>query len=269
MSQKTNFAPKREGHPWLAAALAVAMAAAGPAAAQEAEDEPLVTDRPDFTESADTVAPGRFQLEGGVTFSEADEVEERSHGELLGRLGLLDWLELRIGVPSYVEVEAPGGFEASGWEDASLGVKAKLAAGGGGRPSAALLVATTLPTGSDELGGGDALQPEAVLALAWDLAPDLGLGANLGYAHPRDDGDRFHQLFASTALGWSATERLGLFAEVFGFSEEEDGGDATLYADGGATWLLSPDAQLDVRVGTGVSGTETDWFAGVGFAARW
>lgn len=248
--------------------MAVALAA-GPAVAQEGGDEPLVTDRPDFTESADTVAPGRFQLEGGVTFAEADDVEERSYGELLGRLGLLDWLELRLGVPSYVEVEAPGGFDASGWEDASLGVKAKLAPGGGARPAAALIVATTLPTGSGELGGGDALQPEAVLSLAWDLAPDLGLGTNLGWAYPKDGGDRFHQLFASGALGWSATERLGLFAELFGFSEEEPDGDATLYADGGATWALSPDAQLDVRVGTGLSGTETDWFAGVGFAVRW
>ncbi len=32
-------------------------------------EEPLITDRPDFTESPVAVAPGLFQLEGGYTFS--------------------------------------------------------------------------------------------------------------------------------------------------------------------------------------------------------
>lgn len=249
---------------WAAAA---AVLLAGTASGQ---DEPLVTDRPDFTESAETVAPGRFQLEAGVTLTEAGEVDERSLGELLGRLGLSERLELRLGAPSHLSVEGPGGADAEGWEDASLGVKARLWDGDGGtRPDAALIVATSLPTGDRELGGGAGLVPEAVLALAWEPAADLGLGANLGYAHARGDGERFHQAFASVALGWGAGERLGLFAELFGFSEEEPDGDATLYADGGATWLLSPDLQLDARAGTGLSGTDTDWFVGLGFAARW
>ena len=235
-----------------------------------AQDEPVVTDRPDFTESAETVAPGRVQLEGGLTFTDAGAVEEQSFGELLGRVGLGDRLELRLGAPSYLSVEGPGGADAEGREDASLGVKARLWSGdGGSRPDAALIVATSLPTGSRQLGGGAGLVPEAVLALAWEPAPDVGLGANLGWAYGREDGDRFHQAFASVALGWAAGERLGLFAELYGFSEEEPDGDGTLYADGGATWLLSPDLQLDARVGTGLSGTDTDWFFGLGFAARW
>lgn len=252
----------------VAAGLLLASTAPGQAAL--GQDAPLITDRPDFTESAETIAPGRFQLEAGLTFTDAGRVEDLSLGEVLGRLGLTGRLELRLGAGSYLDVDGPGGTDASGWEDSSLGVKARLAAGDGGmRPDAALIVATTLPTGARELGGGAGLQPEAVLALAWEPAPGLGLGANLGYAHPRDAGERFHQGFGSVALGWSAGERLGLFAEVYGFSEEEDGGEATSYANGGATWLLGPDLQLDARLGTGVSGTDTDWFVGVGFARRW
>lgn len=254
---------------WMVAAgLLVASAASGQTPV--VGESPLVTDRPDFTESAETIAPGRFQLEAGATFTDAGRVEDLSLGEILGRLGLTDRLELRLGAGSYREVDGPGGAEASGWEDTSLGVKARLAAGdGGARPDAALIVATTLPTGARDLGGGAGLQPEAVLALAWEPTPGLGLGVNAGYAYPRDAGERFHQGFASVALGWPAGERLGLFAELYGFSEEEEGGDATSYANGGATWLLGPDLQLDARLGTGLSGTDTDWFVGVGFAARW
>ena len=250
---------------WAGAAASLLIAGAAPG-----QDDPLVTDRPDFTESAATVAPGRIQLEGGFTFTDAGAVEETSFGELLARIGLAERLELRVGINSFLRVDGPGGGEVDGWEDASFGVKARLWDGGaGGRPEAALIVATSLPTGDEDLGGGAGLAPEAVLALAWEIAPDLGLGVNLGAAYPRDGGERFAQGFASAAVGWSAGDRLGLFAELYGFSEEEDGGDASAYADAGATWSLGPDHQLDARLGTGLSGTDTDLFIGLGFAARW
>jgi hypothetical protein len=51
-----------------AAMLAVGVAGTGLAGGPFLE-EPLVTDRPDFTESSSTVGSGVLQLEGGVTFS--------------------------------------------------------------------------------------------------------------------------------------------------------------------------------------------------------
>lgn len=108
-----------------------------------------------------------------------------------------DWvterLELRLGAGSYRDIDGPGGTEASCWEDSSLGVKARLAAGDGRvRPDAALIVATILPTRDRELGGGAGLQPEVVLTLACEPTTLLGLGANLSYAYLRDGGERFH-----------------------------------------------------------------------------
>jgi hypothetical protein len=41
---------------------------AGADAAPPGPQDPIVTDRPDFTESAETVPAGRTQVEGGVTF---------------------------------------------------------------------------------------------------------------------------------------------------------------------------------------------------------
>lgn len=233
------------------------------------QEDPLITDRPDFTESASTVAAGRFQLETGIGFSTADGLDDLALGELLGRLGLSERLELRLGGNSYRSVDQPGGGEATGWEDLSLGIKARLAEGDGPRPDLALILATTLPTGARELGGGAGAQPEAVLALAWEAAHDVGVGVNLGYAYPRDGDERYHQGFGSIAVGWPGGERLGLFAELFAFDAEQAGGPTTAYADGGATWALGEDHQLDARVGTSLTGADTDWFAGVGFTARW
>ncbi len=71
--------------------------------------EALVTDRPDFTESTETVKLGRFQLEGGYTFTRIDNNKEHTLGELLLRIGARQRLELRIGISSYALTRSPGG----------------------------------------------------------------------------------------------------------------------------------------------------------------
>ncbi|MFQ5990494.1 MAG: hypothetical protein ACE5K9_11330 [Candidatus Methylomirabilales bacterium] len=47
----------------------IVLAWSGWCTGQGSKPDPLVTDRPDFTESTETVAPGRFQIEAGYTFS--------------------------------------------------------------------------------------------------------------------------------------------------------------------------------------------------------
>src|SRR5438128_184612 len=64
-------------------------------------DEPLSSDRPDFTEASNTVGRGVSQVEMGYTFAYDDGSGSRlyahSYPELLFRQGLLfDWLEMRV-----------------------------------------------------------------------------------------------------------------------------------------------------------------------------
>lgn len=248
----------------LAVAIALGLVATGGPA--RASDDPLVTDRPDFTESAVSVAPGRVQVEAGVTLTSSGDADELTVGEVLARIGLVDGIELRVGAGSFVDLDAPG-VDQSGWADPSLGVKIELPFRAPGDGDTALLVTAGLPAPGDL--GGDGIVPSAVLAAGWDLTDRLSLGANLGYAHERADDERFGQLFASTALGVAASDRLGLFAELFRFSREEPGGDDRTYADVGATWLLRPDLQLDLRAGRGLDGPDRARFVGAGVAIRW
>ena len=93
----------------------------------------LITDRPDKTESAVTVPPGYVQLETGWTFTREDEggVRLGTHdvpGTLV-RIGLVRWMELRIGWNGYTsEKVRVGSFQAreSGIGDTELGVKIHL-----------------------------------------------------------------------------------------------------------------------------------------------
>src|SRR5688500_373298 len=70
---------------------------------------PLVTDRPDFTESAVTV-PGGVQVEAGATYAGEAGADGTTVGEVLVRAALTPRAELRVGVPSYVTASA-GPFE--------------------------------------------------------------------------------------------------------------------------------------------------------------
>ncbi|MBW3624064.1 MAG: transporter [Armatimonadetes bacterium] len=248
---------------------AVSLAAALPCRAQEGE--PLITDRPDFTESPQSVPKGRLQLEGGYTFTRTGAVKQHDVGELLLRVGTGARSELRLGFSSYSWLESPGG-DASGFQDTSLGVKFYLAEGSEAfdfaRPSIGLILETSLPTGNDVFGE-DALQPEAKLLFGWDLNERWSMASNLNYGLPVENGERFGQFSGSLTFGLSLNEKLGSYFEYFGFVPGSEGGPNAHYVNTGLTYLVHNDLQLDFRVGKGLNGIGNDYFIGAGAARRW
>lgn len=228
---------------------------------------PLVTDRPDFTESAATVAPGRFQLEAGYTFSRSGEAHLHELGEALLRAGVANRVELRLGVPTLTLAEEGTG-DVDGFGDASIGFKIGLPEPGtSGVPTTAILLDSTLPTGEDHLGSSG-LQPGATLAFAWELAGGLGLGANFGYERFEEEGEDLGRGTGSVALGIPLSPSLGAFLEGFVLVPEGDR-TAEPFLDGGLTWLLDADLQLDVRAGFGLEEPAPNYFLGGGISVRW
>lgn len=234
----------------------------------------LVTDRPDFTESTSTIPRGHFQIEGGYTFTRQGDEDASSLGELLLRVGTGERVEARLGIGSYGQVDTgvPGASKLSGYEDPSIGVKVRLNTDDPdllppGRPHMAFLLSTSVPVGSDDLTS-DEWQPEGKLALGWDLTDRLSLSSNLIYGYPSDGDERFHQLGATLSAAFSLTDRLGAYAEAFGFNKESLNGSSTTYLNGGLTFGVSNDVQLDVRVGAGLDDPSPNWFAGLGGAVR-
>ncbi len=243
--------------------LALALLASPAALAQD--DDPLVSDRPDFTESAVTVAPGRVQVEAGATHTEADGAECQTIGEALVRIGLLPRLERRLGLGSWARVDEPGGRDPNGLTDASVGVKIAL-----GEPlgwTTAVLLSTTLETGSDELGEPHP-QPGLVLAAQRDLTEAVSIGTNVGYAYASSGGEQFGEALASVALGVGLADSTGAFFEVYGTLPASAGGPDTYTFDTGLTYSFGPDLQVDLRVGFGLNSAADDFFAGAGVVWR-
>jgi len=229
---------------------------------------PLVTDRPDVTESSAAVAPGKAQLEAGVRFSEgADGASGENYLGSLARVGVAEDWELRVGWDGF-----SGGEGAEGPGDASIGFKHRFLTEDGLRPATALLARTSAPVGEDAVSS-DAFDPAALFAFSHTLSERASLGYNVGIeAATRDrasggDTTRASATY-SAALGYGVTERLGVFAEIFG-AEGLSADASPVSADGGITWLLSDEAQLDAFAGAGLNDDAEAWFIGAGYSIRW
>jgi hypothetical protein len=235
-----------------------------------AAEEPLVTDRPDFTESALAVGGNNWQFEFGTTYDSGANVDAASLGELLVRWGVAEKFELRLAVPSYLWVDGPEG-DSSGFTDSGIGFKYEFHDGSGsgflGKTAFAVLAATTMPTGASAISSPD-WQPAVNLAFSWDLSASSSLGTNLGYARPSDGDRRFDSFWASAALGVGLTDSTSVFFELYGFSREEARGPSTAVFQTGATYLLSPDLQLDARIARRLTDDGPDFLIGIGASWR-
>jgi hypothetical protein len=273
---------KKAGYPMnrrvLTAVLLTAIACVLPASAEGSD--PMVTDRPDATESSSIVPRGLFQFEVGWTHTENDEggveFENDAAPEVLLRAGLSERIELRVGFGGYQWAETTiaggGSIDGEGAADSSLGIKLRLATEQGGRPEMALIGAVSLPTG-DDLFTTDEVDPAFRLTFSNTLSDRLSLGYNVGAAWASEtdgggDEDRLARAEWTAALGIGATDRLSFFVELFGDAALSAHGSARTLIDGGATYLLRENVQFDLFVGSGLSDAAEDWFGGVGISFR-
>jgi hypothetical protein len=254
-------------------ALAVLLAPlAACATASRVNVGPLVTDRPDFTESSETVDRGLVQLESGGTFSRDGDERAGSFGEALFRVGIAERTELRVGLNSYA-ISRVSGSTSRVLEDASLGAKVKLLQGGdvgSARPTVAVIVASSLPTGASPFRSNK-LQPEIKLTGAWDLTERVAFSTNLNHAWVRERFESYGESSATASFGIGVTERVGSYVEYYGFFPRFDGAERTHFANGGLTYGFTDDLQLDGRIGSqlGRRADGPSYFVGLGISRRW
>jgi hypothetical protein len=231
---------------------------------------PFVTDRPDFTESAFTVAKGYTQLEIGATSSRESGERGLAFGETLVRAGVASGVEVRVSPGSYL-VEGTGSARVEGFEDAGVSMKLGVHEGPGtpGRiePTLALLVGTSLPTGAQAFRGPRAL-PLVKLIAAWSLTDRLALGSNVNWASAEAAGTSGHTWSGSASFGYAFSGRVGGFAEYYAIGDQLGAWQRRSYVDGGLTYLLREGFQVDLRFGVRADGPGDGSFAGLGLARR-
>lgn len=245
------------------------------------EEEAIVTDRPDFTEASSTVGRGRVQLEAGYTYygdrAGVAKTITQTYPEALLRIGMFaDWFELRIGETYVHSPTTEFGMRTEhsiGWSDLYVGTKLGLSEQNSYLPETALIIQATLPTGARSVKT-DRILPGANFLFGWDIVPDcLSLGGSFQANSAVDDEQHPYVVLAqSLTVGYTITERLGAYTEWFAFyptSAIAPAVTAEHYVDGGFTYKVTKNFQLDIRAGKGISTRAQDFFAGAGFAVRY
>ena len=233
--------------------------------------EPLITDRPDFTEASSTVGLGVTQFELGYTYARNDDAGSDQHSapELLMRRGIWrDWLELRI---AYTGLAIADPIEdISGSDDLYLGLKIGLTPQCGWLPEMSIMPQMLVPTGSSALTN-DVVLPGVNWLWSWDLNERWAFSGNTQVNRAVDDSqpDTFTIWTQSLALSRSLTERLGVYGEWFGYAAEKGvKGLNEQYLNGGVTILFGKDIQWDVRGGVGLNDDSDEYFVGTGLSLR-
>ncbi len=238
--------------------------------------EPLVTDRPDFTEASTTVGLGVAQLEFGYTYihdnSGGDSSHTQSFGEPLLRVGILaEWLEFRIAVfPTSDRTITQGISETTaGVDELYLGFKIALTPQEGLLPEMALIPQMNVPIGSNAPSSGS-VEPGINWIYAWGINDFLSTaGSTQGNRRIDDTGDAYLEMAQSWTVGYSLSEKWGAYTEWFALIPSgADTARTESYANGGLTYLFSNNVQFDIRVGWGLNEAAADFFTGTGFSIR-
>lgn len=238
--------------------------------------DPIVTDRPDFTEASSTVGKGVVQAEFGYTYFYNDSgagPHEAAHvyPELLLRLGVLsDWIELRLG-QTLISLQEPA-QSSTGFADTYLGVKLGIVPQLGILPELSIVPQVTVPSGSADLRADRSLYGVNVL-YSWSILSDSYIGASTQLnQREADEQNKIYTSFAQALVaGTRWDDAWGSYVEWFAlFADSSFGDDNSHFANGGVTYLVTNNLQLDVRFGTRLQGYfGEEIFAGVGLSVRY
>ncbi len=240
-------------------------------------DEPLVTDRPDFTEASTTVGDGVLQIEAGYTYTydreDGESTRSQSLGEPLFRYGMFaEWFEWRLAVFPVSERVSSGGARNTddGVEDIYFGAKIGLTPQEGILPEMSLIPQATIPTGKDVFSA-DELLPGVNWIYAWEISDDVSIAGSTQFNRAIDDatGGAYTEWAQSGTMAVSLTDEWGMYNEFFAlFPHSADTAMPEYYYNGGFTYLLSNDIQWDIRGGYGLNSNADDYFFGTGVSLR-
>lgn len=233
----------------------------------------LKTDRPDKTESPQTVDAGHIQIElDAATFTRDKTGDRRIDTVALApfnlKYGLGTQTDIQLVVAPYQRQTVKNRISGSksvlqGFGDITLRLKQNVWGNDGGSTSLALMPFIVLPTARRELGA-DGVEFGIIVPLAVKItnAVDLGLMTEIDGLR---ENNKYHASFINSAtLGFSLAGGLGFYTELY--TERDHNWIVT--ADTGVTLALGSNSQIDAGINVGLTDAADDLNAFVGFSHR-
>jgi hypothetical protein len=245
-----------------------------PKAPAPLEDEEMVTDRPDFTESAATVRPLWYQLETGFAVTWETNREGRGRSVTfpypLMRMGLTKRLEFRYSTDGYARnrfFNNQGQSLNQGHSDLEVGLKyvawyeRKLL------PQLAVIGQLSEPLGATALTSGT-LDPKMKLCWSKDFDGGWGLSGNFNYLYLTQDRQRFLERDSTVSLGHDLVAGFKGYVEFYRLTNLSLEKDALSIAQLGWARPLKGNFQFDMSVAKTVARSTPQWSIMGGFSYR-
>ena len=233
-------------------------------------EQPINPDRPNLTNGAGITPVGRIVLELGYrqTHGYGATLQEWGDGPTW-RYGVNQRLEVRLVSPAY----AVDDLGDKGWEDTHIGFKYLVKDGGDGggfrKPSYAVVMSTSVPTGS---GGfrSKVMLPLFIGIAVFDFGSGGGLGANVaGQSQLGANGLPFLLYSLSLSYNHSLGGPWAAYFESYTLVPSGSGnGSAGRFVDGGVQYLLTNDCMLDASAGTRLDPHEQNAYVDAGVSFR-
>lgn len=245
------------------------------AARAEAETDPICASRPGSSTPTCIVPAGHWQVETGLADWTRDSTggataTELAIGETAIRYGLATRSELIIDITPFVRAASRSGGvrdSISGFGDVTVGFKQLLT-----EPDAAvqlaLLPVVKIPTAGHDLGNGKweggLLLP---VAIALGKSPlSIGLTPEVDWVADGDGSGHHAAMTQVASLGWAASDRLSLSAELWAQWDWDPSGTASqASANGSIAYLVGNNVQLDggANFGLNAATPDVELYAGV------
>jgi len=243
----------------------------------DAQLREMSTDRPDKTESPYTVDAGRFQIETDLVAYTRDSRNGQTTRSFdvmpfNFKMGLTHDTDMQIvyGAFSHSRTSVDSVVdEEDGLGDVTLRLKHNVWGNDGGKTAFALMPFLKVPTNTlaslnNDVEGG----------LIAPLAVDLGHGMGLGLMTEIDilkseDGKGYEPVFINSAtVSFELTQRLGMYVEAYIERSVENGAETIVTLDGGITYAVTNDLQLDAGANVGVTKAADDLNVFAGLSRR-
>lgn len=244
-----------------------------PVCAMAGELRDLATDRPDKTESPQTVDAGHAQIEldfatYGHDRSDAERTEQIDILPINLKYGVAANADLQLIMAPYVHQrvtdEATGARTAvGGFGDMTVRLKYNLWGNDGGKTAMALMPFVTLPTAKTGLGA-DGVEFGLIAPLSVKLSEQVDLAMMTEVDALREDGHYHAGIINSASLGFHLTKRLGLYTELY----TEHDRDWIVTGDTGLTYAVGENSQFDLGANIGLTDAADDISLFVGFSRR-
>ncbi len=225
----------------------------------------MATDRPDQTEASSIVPHKHIQLESGFVYEFTNKLQDNiTYNTSLFRYGLLKQAELRFQA-DYTGIKYNGGDSlVNGFAPLKVGTKIYITEEKGLLPEISVIVGFLLPNIGKKSLQAPYTTPAFRIAASHSVTEMFSLGCNVGAEW--GGTELFPDYFYSLVGAFSVTDKLGAFIEGYGYLPEIGGG--SLLGDGGLTYKITPDFQLDVSAGLGITKDAPGGFVNAGFSWR-